>query len=92
MRLNLVQVNIICQKILHGLKAVDLVELKANEVVVLKRMEELFVRDLRVEDDINREAQVLLDKYEAQMGNQVDRQKMFQMIKAQLVKEKGVVL
>jgi hypothetical protein len=33
-----------------------------------------------------------LAQYEAQMGDKVDRQKMFQMIKKQLVKEKGVVI
>ena len=55
-------------------------------------MEEIFLKDLKVEDEINRDAQKLLDQYEAQAGGKIDREKMFQMIKRQLVKDRNAVI
>jgi|688.fasta_scaffold137275_3 hypothetical protein len=92
MRLSEFQVKQVCQKIVLGLKAKQLIHFKKSEGEVLAKMQEIFIKDLKVEDDINREAEKILAQYEAQMGDKVDRQKMFQMIKKQLVKEKGVVI
>ncbi|NDD04546.1 MAG: DUF507 family protein [Proteobacteria bacterium] len=77
---------------LLGLKAKQLIQLKKPAQEVLAKMQEIFIKDLKVEDDINREAEKILAQYEAQMGDKIDRQKMFQMIKKQLVKDKGVIL
>lgn len=82
----------VSQKILQTLKTRQLVILKKSEPEVLKKMEEIFVADLKVEDDINREAERLLEEYTAKMGDKIDRQKMFQMIKKQLIKDKNVVV
>lgn len=92
MRLKPAQVKAICQKILVDLRTKQLVILKKNDTEVLAKMEEVFSADLRIEDDINREAQKLLDQYAAQMGSGFDREKMFAMIKKQLVKDKKVVI
>ncbi|NBX93289.1 MAG: DUF507 family protein [Proteobacteria bacterium] len=92
MRLSEFQVKQVCQKILLGLKAKQLIQLKKPAQEVLAKMQEIFIKDLKVEDDINREAEKILAQYEAQMGDKIDRQKMFQMIKKQLVKDKGVIL
>ncbi len=82
----------VSQKILQTLKTRQLVILKKSEPEVLKKMEEIFTADLKVEDDINREAEKLLEAYTAKMGDKIDRQKMFQMIKKQLIKDKNVVV
>jgi len=92
MRLSEFQVKQVCQKIMLGLKAKQLIQLKKPEQEVLAKMQEIFIKDLKVEDDINREAEKILAQYEAQMGDKIDRQKMFQMIKKQLVKDKGAIL
>jgi hypothetical protein len=92
MRLKPAQVKQICQKILVDLRTKQLVILKKTDAEVLAKMEELFTADLRIEDDINREAQKLLDQYAAQMGTNFDREKMFQLIKKQLIKDKKVVI
>lgn len=92
MRLKPFQVKMVSQKILQTLKTRQLVILKKSEPEVLKKMEEIFVADLKVEDDINREAERLLEEYTAKMGDKIDRQKMFQMIKKQLIKDKNVVV
>lgn len=82
----------VSQKILQTLKTRQLVILKKSEPEVLKKMEEIFIADLKIEDEINREAEKLLDAYTAKMGDKIDKQLMFQMIKKQLIKDKGVVI
>jgi hypothetical protein len=79
-------------KILQTLKTQQLIILKKSEPEVLNKMEEIFIADLKVEDDINREAEKILEAYTAKMGDKIDRQKMFQMIKKQLIKDKNVVV
>ena len=74
------------------LRTKQLINLKSSEPEILAKMEEIAIKDLKVEDDINKEAEKILDQYERQMGDKIDRQKMFQMIKKQLVKDKGVVI
>jgi hypothetical protein len=92
MRLKPFQIQMVSQKILQTLKTRQLVILKKSEPEVLKKMEEIFTADLKIEDDINREAEKLLDAYTAKMGDKIDKQLMFQMIKKQLIKDKGVVI
>jgi hypothetical protein len=84
-------VKMLCQKVLVSLRAKQLIILKRTEREILQKMEEIFMKDLRIEDDINREAKALLAQYEARMPG-IDREKMFQMIKKQLIKDKGVVI
>lgn len=92
MRLSEFQVKLLCQKVIVGLKAKKLITFKKPETEVLSKMQEIFIKDLKVEDAINQEAEKILAQYEAQMGDKIDRQKMFQMIKKQLIKDKGVVV
>lgn len=92
MRLKEIQVKQICQKILATLRAKQLVTLKKADTEVLAKMEHIFLADLKVEDDINREAEKILEQYTKQMGDKIDRQKMFQMIKKQLIKDRNVVV
>ncbi len=92
MRLKEFQIKQICQKVLLTLRTKQLVILKKSEAEVLAKMQEIFIKDLRVEDDINKEAQRLVDQYEQQAKGPIDRQKLFLMIKKQLVKDKNVVI
>jgi hypothetical protein len=92
MRLSEFQVKLLCQKVLVGLKGKKLIQFKKPEGEVLTKMQEIFIKDLKVEDAINKEAEKILAQYEAQMGDKIDRQKMFQMIKKQLIKDKGVIV
>lgn len=92
MRLSEFQVKLLCQKVIVGLKAKKLITFKKTETEVLSKMQEIFIKDLKVEDAINQEAEKILAQYEAQMGDKIDRQKMFQMIKKQLIKDKGVIV
>jgi len=92
MRLKEFQVKQICQKLLLTLRSKQLINLKKSEGEILAKMEEIFIKDLKVEDAINLEAEKLLEQYTKQMGDKIDKQKMFQMIKKQLIKDKNVVV
>lgn len=92
MRLKETQVKMVCQKVLEALRAKHLITLKHADTEVLAKMEEIFLRELKIEDDIDREAERILEQYARQMGAQIDRQKMFQLIKKQLVKDRKVIL
>lgn len=92
MRLKEFQVKQICQKVLLTLRSKQLIVLKKNESEVLAKMEQIFLADLKVEDDLNREAEKILAQYEATMGDKIDRHKMLQMIKKQLIKDRNLVI
>lgn len=92
MRLKETQVRRICLEMLSDLRSKKLLTPKKSESEVLARMIQIFVKDLKVEDDINREAERLLEQYAAKMGDKIDKEKMFQLIKKQLIKDKNVVV
>ncbi len=92
MRLKEFQVKQICQKVLLTLRAKQLIVLKKSEAEVLAKMEQIFIADLKVEDDLNREAEKILAQYEAKMGDKIDRHKMLNMIKKQLIKDRNLVI
>ncbi len=92
MRLKEPQVKHLCQKVLLTLRAKQLIILKVPESTILARMEEIFQKDLRVEMDIDREAKRLLEEYAEKAGPNIDRQRMFTLIKKQLVKDRNAVI
>ncbi len=93
MRLKEPQVKHLCQKVLLTLRAKQLIILKKPESAVLAKMEEIFMKDLKVEQDIDREAKRLLEQLEAKGGTgNIDRQKMFLLIKKQLIKDRNAVI
>lgn len=92
MRLKESQVKLLCQKILLNLRSKQLINIKKSESEILVKMQEIFMEELGVEDEINREAEKILEQYASKMGSGIDRKKMFQMIKKQLVKDKNVII
>ena len=92
MRLKEYQVKQICQRILQTLRAKHLITFLKSEPECMSKMVDIFIKNLRVEDEINREAERLVEQYTRNMGDKIDREKMFQMIKKQLIKDKNVIL
>lgn len=92
MRLKEFQVKQICQRLLQTLRTKQLIVFNKSESECFAKMVEIFIKDLRVEDEINREAERLLEQYTRNMGDKIDREKMFQMIKKQLVKDRNVII
>lgn len=61
--------------------------------LLVSRIESILLDDLQVEDRLNAEVKELMRKYEREIDKgEVDPQKMFQMIKRQLAKERNFIL
>ena len=70
-----------------------LIEPVADRRVLTVSLERVIVDELSVEDRINAEAKELMRKYESEIARgQMNEQQLFQLIKKQLVKEKGAIL
>jgi len=60
---------------------------------LIESLDHVITEELSVEDKLNAEVRTLMKRYEAEIEQgQVDYQKMFQMVKKQLVKDRGVIL
>lgn len=93
MKLKKEEVNEISKKILERFISEKAVELKGSREEVFKKIVELFVDELMVEDRLNEEVRTIMEKYKKEIEKgKVDYQKMFEMIKKQLIKERGLVL
>ena len=93
MKLTPEEVTLIVDKLLHTWKEEHLVTAKVPDTDLRVRLTDIFLHDLRVEDDLNKEIEGLLLKYEREFEKgTLDRRKMFNLIKAQLVKERRLVL
>lgn len=92
MRLTENQVKQLCHKVLSTLRSNRQIGLKKDEKEVLSVMQSIFLAELRIEDEINREASKILEQHAAQMGGKIDREKMFQLIKKQLIKDRKIVV
>ncbi len=56
-------------------------------------LDHVITAELSVEDKLNAEVRTLMKRYETEIERgQVDYQKMFLMVKKQLVKDRGVIL
>ncbi len=66
---------------------------KAPEEKIYLKILETITRDLQAEDKLDADVRKLMDQYQAQIrSGQMDAQKVFQMIKKQLIKERNLVI
>lgn len=83
----------LCHTALDHLKAKHLITIKVDEPKVIARMVRAFQTDLDKEAKLDAEVRQMLEKFRTQIDRgEIDEQKMFLMIKKQLVKERGIVL
>jgi uncharacterized protein DUF507 len=93
MRLKKEQIEKISHLVVKGLQAKKLATFKVSEEKILGRIVEIFTNNLLQEDRLDEEVRKLMEQYQDQIAKgQLDRQKVFQMIKKQLVKERNLVL
>jgi len=92
-RLSPERIAALAGQLVGKLAAGGMIEPVADRRVLTVSLERVIVDELSVEDRINAEAKELMRKYESEIARgQMNEQQLFQMIKKQLVKEKGVVL
>lgn len=94
MRITEDEIHRISLKILATWKEKKLVEIGDgdHQNQLLTFMQGTFIKDLQKEDELNKDVENMLKKYEAQINAGMDRRKLFQMIKTQLAKERKIVL
>ena len=93
MKLRSKEVSTIIDRSLFEWRKEQLAEFKAPEPRLRERLNEIFLKELRVEDDLNKDVEKLLEKYEKEFEKgTLDRRKMFNLVKAQLAKEKRILL
>jgi len=83
----------LASQLVAKLMAGGMIELVADRRVLTVSLERVIVDELSVEDRINAEAKELMRTYESEIARgQMNEQQLFQMIKKQLMKEKGAIL
>src|SRR3972149_3365132 len=93
MRLSKEQVEKISRIVLDNLKAKGLIVFKVPEDAVFHRMVEIFLKDIKAEDDLDREVEEILKGHAREIeAGRMDYRKMFNLTKTKLVKERGIVL
>lgn len=93
MRLTKEQVQVISSLIFENLKKKRLVVFKTKEDLVMKRILEIFLGNLKAEDEFDRDVEKLLKTHSRELeGGDVNYRKMFNMVKSKLAKERDIIL
>ncbi|ANA39135.1 hypothetical protein A2G06_00580 [Geobacter anodireducens] len=94
MRLKDEQIARLAERLLEGLTAAGLITLKAERSQVLDGIRRAVAADIKGEEDLDKEAERLLEQTLRSMGGGagIDRHRMLRMIKDKLAKDRGMVL
>ncbi len=94
MRLKDEQIDRVAERILTDLADSSLIILKKERSKASVCIREVMKADMAVEDQLERDAEQLLEKTLRAMGGgeEIDRHKMLKMIKTKLAKERKIVL
>ena len=88
------QIARLAEKVLGDLERAGLVSAKQGRAALLAAMKSAVAADLKVEDDLERDAEALLEQTLRGIGggDGIDRHKMLRMIKDKLAKDRKIVL
>lgn len=87
------RVVILSINIIEGLIKNGFIAHSAPKEELIKKVQNTITDDLMVEEKINEEVREILKSYSKQLEQEsVNYQKMFQMVKDKLVKERGIIL
>ena len=94
MRLKEVQIGRLAEQVLTALDHDGLITLKAERGKALAAMKNAIADDIRLEADLERDAERLLEQTLRSMGGgaEIDRPKMLRMVKEKLAKDRKIVL
>ena len=83
----------LCQRVLEHLKTKQLVKCKVPEPQVLARMVAAMKQDLAKDAALDAEVRKMLEQYRDKIDRgEIDEQKMYQMIRKQIIKERKLVI
>ncbi len=87
------RIIILASNIIEGLSKSGLIESSAPREELIKRIENTITNDLMIEEKLNEEVREILKSHSKQLEKEsVNYQRMFQMVKDKLVKERGIIL
>jgi hypothetical protein len=94
MRLKKEQIERLAEKILADLTDTELLSFKKERMQVLASIRGVIQEDIRKEEELEKEAERLLEQTLRASGGgaDIDRHKMLKMIKQKLAKERNIVL
>lgn len=93
MRLKKDQIEKISHLLVKALREKGKTTFKASEEKIYLKILETITRDLQAEDKLDLDVRKIMEQYKSQIASgQLDSQKVFQMIKKQLIKERNLVI
>ena len=92
MKIRQEQVERVCRLVLEGLKQKKLITFKVPEMKVYEKLVHTFQANLKEEEHIDEEAKGILEERLENSDPNLDRQKMFLLIKRKLAQDKGFIL
>lgn len=93
MRLSKARVRHMAESLTGRLQQEGRIELIGDRKAFVDALDRAMTDELSLEDRLNAEVRQMLKIYEKQIEQgQVDYQKMFQMVKQKLVRERGIIL
>jgi hypothetical protein len=93
MRLSKERVRHLAESLAGRLQQEGHIELVGDRNALVAGLDQAITDELSVEDRLNAEVRQMLKAYDKQIEQgQVDYQKMFQMVKQKLVRERGLIL
>ncbi len=93
MRLKKDQIEKVSRLLVKDLKEKGKTTFKVSEEKIYLKILEIITKDLQAEDKLDMDVRKIMEQYKAQIASgQLDSQKVFQMIKKQLIKERNLVI
>ncbi|NIS75268.1 MAG: DUF507 family protein [Deltaproteobacteria bacterium] len=92
MRLNEKEMRRLADYIYERLTQREMITLKDDEDEVRRRIFEEIEKDIRNEDALDEEVERIIDEHISKAGEEINRRKLFKMIKSKLARERGIVL
>lgn len=87
------RVAILASNIIEGLLKGSLIATSVPREELIKKIENTITDDLMIEEKLNEEVREILKSHSKQLEKEsVNYQRMFQMVKDKLVKERGIIL
>ncbi len=92
MKLSTTQLHMIASKVLEAWKQQHIVVFKADEKVVLDRMNAVLKTEIQKEIDLDRDVNAKLEELERTNAGQFERYKMYPLLRKQMAKERKLIL
>ena len=93
MRLKEEKIDSLSRQILNVLRSIPDITFKEKDIRIFLEIKKIITEDLKREEAIDEEVRILLEKYRERISTKdLDYQYLFRRAKAQLMKERGLIM